>query len=785
MGNACASGNSGTAVERPGGCCAGSAKGVYTEGISKGTPDDVLDLPGLLEILGKVDLFKKLPQSEHPALAKICTQQSYIHGQILIQQGDEGDALYVISKGIVSVKVDGKQVGKMTVGECVGERALLRDEPRAATITAETPLAVITITRANFEEGGFKKKLHFEKRQAVGGGDDGDAAVVDRKPPTPKSDADRKQITSALLANSNLNGMVPMTKMQCDAIAEVCWDQDVPAGTEIIKQGDETDNAVFYIVRRGEFDVKVTSKTGAIVYSGQIGPGGSFGELALIYSSPRAATISAICDSSVWCVDRVRYQDIIADTTAKERTQRYLECIEKATFFDSLQKEEKEAVANALTEMEFEEGETIFEQGEIGTAFYILYDGEVAVLKNDKQVAALSGNKEKATIFGELALLTSEPRAATIKVVSEVARAMYMEKTDFDLLLGAVQTGGGYDVAALGESGNDNAKEDGPGDGRVRMSELEKIGILGCGGFGVVHFVVHKKTNNPYALKSLNKGHIIKCKMKEATMREKKIQMLCDSPFVVKLFETYNEPQALLFLMEVVLGGELYDLYERNALHGSENHAKYYVAAVALAFEHMHGKKIIYRDLKPENLLLTEEGRLKVTDMGLAKVVIGKTRTVCGTPDYFAPEMIAREGYTVALDWWTLGILAYELMVGKAPFAGDGNVMVQIKKGIKSVKFPPKTQGPLENLIKGLCETKPASRLPMKKGGSENIKTHDWFQGFDWNALAAGSLTPPFRPEVKSREAIKESHWSNEDMPPQLPYTDDGSGWDKDFASSS
>jgi cGMP-dependent protein kinase len=314
---------------------------------------------------------------------------------------------------------------------------------------------------------------------------------------------------------------------------------------------------------------------------------------------------------------------------------------------------------------------------------------------------------------------------------------------------------------------------------------LDKIGILGCGGFGVVHYVVHKKSQRPYALKSLNKGHIMKCKMKDATIREKKIQMMCESDFIVKLYETFNDPQALLFLMEIVSGGELYDLYERNALHGNEKNARYYVGAVALAFEHMHAKKIIYRDLKPENLLLTEEGKLKVTDMGLAKIVIGKTRTVCGTPDYFAPEMIAREGYTNALDWWTLGILTFELMVGKAPFSGAGNVMVQIKKGIKSVKFPPKTQGPLEMMIKSLCETKPAIRLTMKKGGIDNLKQHEWFKDFDWDALADGSMKPPFKPIVKPKEAIAQSSWSAEDMPPQLNYIDDGSGWDKDFATSS
>jgi cAMP-dependent protein kinase regulator len=447
------------------GCCSGSAQGGAStiEGVSKGTAGDTLDSAGIQALFAKNALLKKLPASDYAALAKVSTQQNYGPGQTIIKQGDEGDSLYIISKGIVKVDVDGKQVGKMTVGECVGDRALLRDEPRAATITSETPLSVVVVKRSDFEGGGFKDKLRFEKRQAIGGGEEGgggggggDKKPAEQRVIPPKTDADKKLITTAILANANLNGMVPMTKVQCDAIAECCWDLDVPPGNEIIKQGVEEDNPLFYIIRKGTLDVKVESKTGAIVFSGTVGVGQSFGELALIYSSPRAATITAAVDSNVWCIDRVRYQEVVADASAKEKLKTYMECLDRATFFDSLTKEEKEAVANSLTEMEFEQDETVFEQGEIGTAFYILTDGEVAVFKDDKQIAALTGNKEQATIFGEVALLTSEPRAATIKVVSDVAKVMTMEKDDFDILLKA----SGKDPDDSDESSDEDEEEE-------------------------------------------------------------------------------------------------------------------------------------------------------------------------------------------------------------------------------------------------------------------------------------------------------------------------------------
>merc|ERR1711957_882294 len=156
---------------------------------------------------------------------------------------------------------------------------------------------------------------------------------------------------------------------------------------------------------------------------------------------------------------------------------------------------------------------------------------------------------------------------------------------------------------------------------------------------------------------------------------------------------------------------------------------KFYVAGTLFAFEHLHSKKIIFRDLKPENLLLTDKGKVKLTDMGLAKVVLGKTYTTCGTPDYFSPELIASKGHDSAVDWWTLGILTFELMSGHPPFesATPMQIYSKVTKGINKVQFPKKVKGKAEDLIKVLCHQNPSERLPMKKGGVDNLKKHGYF----------------------------------------------------------
>jgi len=270
-------------------------------------------------------------------------------------------------------------------------------------------------------------------------------------------------------------------------------------------------------------------------------------------------------------------------------------------------------------------------------------------------------------------------------------------------------------------------------------------------------------------------------------IHEKNVQMMCNSPFIVKLFETFRDEQLLCLLLEPALGGELYATYARRGLHGSEPHARFYVAGVVFAFEHLHGKKVIYRDLKPENLLLTESGHIKLTDMGLCKVVIGKTYTTCGTPDYFAPEMVLSIGHNHAVDWWTLGILTFELMTGRPPFEAPTALQTyhKVQEGINRVRFPKNLPAPCKDLIKRLCSKSPMTRLPMKAGGVGELKKHPWLCNFAWQDMENLALQPPYVPRVSGKRDLQNFFVREQDAPPKIKYVDDGSGWDKDFATSS
>jgi len=762
-----------------------------------------------MQFLSQVPLMKRLPKDQHPLVADACQPVEFKAGATIIKQGENGDEFFVIKSGEASVMIQGDsgppaKVATLKGGDYFGERALLENEARGATITADSALSAYKITRAAFQNLGLQNKLQFANRKAVGG-QDRDKVVA--KAPTKKTDAEAALITEALKKNENLATMTTLDDARCKQVVERMWKEEVAAGHDLINEGDLNAD-YFYVVQEGSFDVYVSAEGDDDMQAGKppvetagdskvvatVAAGGSFGELALLYFVPRAATVKAKTKSTVWVIDRTSFKEILMKVS-DQKIAEYKKYIDNVSLLTSLLAEEKEVVAKALVEMHFCKDELIIQQGEQGNTFYILYEGEVEVVKDNKSVTKLQASvkRDQAHYFGERALLEAEARAASVKVTTETAKTLVLDRDSFNMLLGPLselmaraKEQGPRRGSQVGPGMAKYANQDKPKD-KILRKDLARIGLLGCGGFGTVELYEHKASSETYALKGLSKGYIVKTGMQDSVMNEKNILMMTNSPFIIKLHETYNGAQSLYFLLEPALGGELYATYNRKRFHGSEAHAKYYTAGTCLAFEHLHERRIIYRDLKPENLLLTEKGHIKLTDMGLAKFVIGKTYTTCGTPDYFAPEVIASVGHTNAVDWWTLGILVFELMAGNPPFesAYPMQIYAKVTKGIGKVTFPPKCAGTVGTLIRALLKNEPSERLPMRPGGVKNLKSHTWFDGFDWEKMENLTLEPPYKPVVKSKKDLANFSARPEDKPRQIDYKDPGTGWDKNFATCS
>jgi len=313
---------------------------------------------------------------------------------------------------------------------------------------------------------------------------------------------------------------------------------------------------------------------------------------------------------------------------------------------------------------------------------------------------------------------------------------------------------------------------------RIRRADLQRIGRLGVGAFGVVTLEADRRTGRTYALKAVSKGYLAQLRMEYSVLNEKRILKMVDSPFVVRLMATYNGREHVYFLLEAALGGELFTTYERLRLYGSERHARFYVACVTEALAHLHERSVIYRDLKPENLLLDARGYCKLTDMGLAKVTHSQTYTLVGTPDYMAPEVILCTGHGRSVDWWMLGVLLFELLAGRAPFEADSTQQVYdlVKRGIEAVRFPHEVRRLAADLVRALCRHQPDARLR-----TPSLREHAFFRGFDWNALRALRLTPPHVPQVRGPRDLANFRSCDGEDPPVTPYQDTGSGWDVGF----
>ncbi|XP_067889245.1 cAMP-dependent protein kinase catalytic subunit PRKX isoform X2 [Heterodontus francisci] len=247
-----------------------------------------------------------------------------------------------------------------------------------------------------------------------------------------------------------------------------------------------------------------------------------------------------------------------------------------------------------------------------------------------------------------------------------------------------------------------------------RMEELETVATVGTGTFGRVLLVKDKKTREYCALKVMSIPDVIRLKQEQHVHNEKSILTEIHHPFLIKLYWTHHDERFLYMLMEYVPGGELFS-YLRNLGRFNNSTGLFYSAEIVCAIEYLHAKDIVYRDLKPENILLDREGHIKLTDFGFAKKLVDRTWTLCGTPEYLAPEVIQSKGHGRAVDWWALGVLMFEMLSGYPPFFDDNPFGIYQKILAGKLDFPRHLDFYVKDLIKKLLVIDRTRRLGNMK----------------------------------------------------------------------
>ncbi|MCJ1310606.1 camp-dependent protein kinase catalytic subunit [Agyrium rufum] len=285
--------------------------------------------------------------------------------------------------------------------------------------------------------------------------------------------------------------------------------------------------------------------------------------------------------------------------------------------------------------------------------------------------------------------------------------------------------------------------------GKYTLTDFSIQRTLGTGSFGRVHLVQSKHNQRFYAVKVLKKQQVVRMKQVEHTNDERRMLQKVKHPFLVTLWGTFQDSKNLYMVMDFVEGGELFSLLRKSQRFPNPV-AKFYAAEVTLALDYLHSMQIIYRDLKPENLLLDRHGHLKITDFGFAKEVPDITWTLCGTPDYLAPEVVASKGYNKSVDWWSLGILIFEMLCGFTPFWDGGSPMKIYENILKGrVKYPPYINHDAQDLLHRLITPDLSKRLGNLHGGSKDVMNHPWFAEVTWDRLLRKDIDAPYVPPVK------------------------------------
>lgn len=631
--------------------------------------------------------------------------------------------------------------------------------------------SVFPFKRSETPFGGAQTRVRKQRAQGISAEPQTIHDLSQKKFQTyPKNDRSRELIKAAILDNDFMKNL-EMTQIL--EIVDCMYPVEYAAGSLIITEGDV--GSIVYVMEEGRVEVSRENK-----YLSTIAGGKVFGELAILYNCKRTATIKAATDCKLWAIERQCFQTIMMRTGLIRQTE-YTDFLKSVPIFKNLSDDTLIKISDVLEEMYYKTGDYIIRQGARGDTFFIISKGKVKVTKKDPNTneEKFIRNLTKGDFFGEKALQGDDLRTANIIADDENGvSCLVIDRETFNQLISNLD-----EIRTRYDDEGVERKKLNEEFRAVRLQDLRVIATLGVGGFGRVELVqIASDSNRSFALKQMKKSQIVETRQQQHIMSEKEIMSEANCEFIVKLYKTFKDRKYLYMLMEACLGGELWTIL-RDKSFFDDSTTRFYTACVVEAFAYLHSRNIIYRDLKPENLLLDVTGYVKLVDFGFAKKLQHgrKTWTFCGTPEYVAPEVILNRGHDISADYWSLGVLMFELLTGTPPFTGSDPMKTYniILKGIDAIEFPRNITRNARVLIKKLCRDNPAERLGYQKGGISEVQKHKWFDGFNWEGLRNRTLIPPIQPKVRSVTDTR----NFDEYPPDAdgPPPDDLTGWDAEF----
>ncbi|CAD8186439.1 unnamed protein product [Paramecium pentaurelia] len=656
-------------------------------------------------------IFKSVPQSDIEYVVEQMFYCTVPDGQFVFKQGDKATSYFLIERGQCQIIINGELKKTLKSGDAFGELAMLYNAPRSASVKAVGDCAFWAIDRNTF------RKVVEQQNQR-------------------NYDENREFMKKVEFFSF-------LTEEQRDAICNVLITLLFKKGEIIVSEGDVANS--FYIIKKGKVSIIKGDKEVT-----QMNAGESFGEAALYQSCQRAATVKA-ADEEVRCLSLSK-DDIQKILGQKIQTVKYINtqkwALQQNPILGKLTSIQIEKIIQNVRQVHYEKNEIILKVGQQCLKVYIVLEGEIATIPSNKYVFG------KGKVFGDQFLKSSNldnKMAESLQVKSDEAIIAEFEIKMFMQMIG----GSVEQMIQKNENSHEQKYLNRPSAllkkdySNITLDKLICIKKLGQGQFGNVYLVRTNQEDKLYALKCISKAQIVEQHLERHLAQEKQVLSTINFPFLMQFYKSMKDQNYIYFLIEFIKGMELFDAIREIGLLNVTD-SQFYIGSLLICVEYLHKLQIIYRDIKPENIMVDEKGYLRMIDMGTAKFLNQKsirTYTIIGTPHYMAPEIITGKGYTFTVDLWSIGVCLYEFMCGGVPYAEDADDPYEIYEEIqkKSLNYPPFMKDKkAKKFIEQLLSKTPEVRL----GGSyAALKANNWFDKFDWDKLMDKELKPPFIPK--------------------------------------
>ena len=563
--------------------------------------------------IGKLPIFGIASHDQKIKLANNIYRETHLENKKIYEKGNISNCIYILKDGSINLQRDGKPMKTLTKGECFGALEVICGSNRITEAVAKEKTHLLTIPVF------WLKNLYGDNYRSV------------------------LAISIIKLAFMNCPNLKKLNLKFLDEIFNLITFRYYDKETEVLKAG-EPKNSLIIVTVEGE----LVDNTGKIVCQRNNVLNGKE-----IYEEDMTKSPSAIrCRPNSFLA-------ILKNSDLKQHFKCSLKMLgEKSSFIEQLKKvnlfknftnAKLEVLSKKIKVEKVANGKNLITQGEEGTRFYIIKKGQVDIFVKDKYIRTMNENE----YLGDRALFFKEPRSATAKANGDV-EVYYLEKEAFETVIEKNLKNYLIDRLYLQ-------------DDTVQLTDLVYYMKLGSGSYGNVSLVRSSKNKFFYAIKNISCKQILYTQLHQNLELERSILVKIDHPFIVKLVKTMKDKNYVYFLMDYIKGRELFDVIRDIGLL-NKYQTQFYGASIMLAVQYLHERKFIYRDIKPENIMVVGKGFIKLIDFGTAKEITDRTKTIIGTPHYMAPEVILGEGYTFKVDFWSIGICMYEFMCGGVPF---------------------------------------------------------------------------------------------------------------------